>query len=68
MHRLDHACIAIAPDVDVVAADHTQVAAFDLAGQVAVRGCDDEAATECGSDLAGQNVQNGEIPLLAALT
>ncbi|WP_296770527.1 hypothetical protein [Thiobacillus sp.] len=68
MHRLDHTCIAIAPDVNAVAADHAQVAAFNLAGQVTVGGCDDEATTECGGDLAGQNVQNGEIPLLAALT
>ncbi|WP_296892174.1 hypothetical protein [Thiobacillus sp.] len=68
MHRLDHACIAIAPDIDAVAADHPQVAAFNLAGQVAVRGCDDETAAECGGDLAGQRVQNGEIPLLAALS
>jgi hypothetical protein len=45
-HRLDHPGIAVAPDLDLVAAHHAQVAALDLARQAAFGGRDDEAAAE----------------------
>jgi hypothetical protein len=44
------------------------VASLDLARQLALGGCDDKAAAECGDDLAGQDVQNRGIPSAAALT
>jgi len=44
------------------------VAAFYLTGQITVGDRDNEAAAECGDDLAGQYVQNRGIPSLAALT
>jgi hypothetical protein len=42
--------------------------AFYLTRQITVGGGDDEAAAECGDDLASQDVQNRGIPSLAALT